>query len=94
MNLLTREQMEKLPTKRLLAYKRKLQSAWHYIPPEDEMDEWDLKRAREHSAVIDKVRQDLLEVLNKREHVVRPGHPEPEAPKKFHKRGKIYLVGK
>ena len=45
----------------------------------------------EFNRQLERIFKDLSEVLSKREHVVRPGHPAPEK-KQFHKHGKTYLV--
>ena len=80
---LTKAQLEKLPTPRILAYKRKVNRCQPCTEDNSCMAETDL----EYNRQLEQIHQDLSAVLAKREHVVRPGHPAPDPTAKveFHK---------
>jgi hypothetical protein len=59
---LTKEEMQRLPTKRLLAYKNSIMK-WH------ETSNWDDPTGSKLDEVWKKAHQDLKEVLSTREHI-------------------------
>jgi hypothetical protein len=73
MNYLTREQLEKLPTHRLLAYKRKLNKDYYYS---DGCDMWDGNEPTKEEIVVKEAMRDVRSVMHRREHVVRASRKE------------------
>jgi hypothetical protein len=93
MNHLSKEQLEKLPTHRLLAYKRKLNKDYYYTSGDDR---WDGNSATPEEIERNNAMSDILSVLHHREHVVRasrkecpyikiPTTPQPDVIKKGYK---------